>query len=83
MGVLEQVEENLVQRARIAAAAVHGRARELATRTLCWELPHHVPDAVAAALVDEYDIATFAIKGEDNDSYYSHIEAAVDRLAGW
>jgi adenosylhomocysteinase len=28
--------------------------------------------------VDEYDISVFAIKGEDNDTYYSHIEAAVD-----
>src|SRR6478735_1439914 len=31
-----------------------------------------------AALVDEFDIAVFAIKGEDNDTYYQHIEAAVD-----
>ena|SRR5690242_6028699 len=30
------------ERARIAAAAVAGRARELGTRVLCWELPHHV-----------------------------------------
>src|SRR4030095_5022425 len=29
-------------------------------------------------LVEEYGISTFAIKGEDNDSYYQHIEAAVD-----
>jgi leucyl aminopeptidase len=40
------------ERARVAAAAVHGRARELGTRRLCWELPHHVPDEVAAALVE-------------------------------
>jgi leucyl aminopeptidase len=40
------------ERARVAAAATHGRARELGTRTLCWELPHHVPDEVAAALVE-------------------------------
>ncbi len=40
------------ERARVAAAAVHGRARELGTRVLCWELPHHVPDDVAAALVE-------------------------------
>jgi leucyl aminopeptidase len=40
------------ERARVAAATVHGRARELGTRTLCWELPHHVPDDVAAALVE-------------------------------
>src|ERR671934_224512 len=32
----------------------------------------------AAALVEEFDISVFAIKGEDNDTYYSHIEAAVD-----
>jgi leucyl aminopeptidase len=40
------------ERARVAAATVHGRARELGTRALCWELPHHVPDEVAAALVE-------------------------------
>jgi leucyl aminopeptidase len=40
------------ERARVAAAVAHGRARELATRVLCWELPHHVDDAVAAALVE-------------------------------
>src|SRR4249919_1617936 len=40
--------------------------------------PLSTQDDVAAALVDAYDISTFAIKGEDNDTYYSHIEAAVD-----
>jgi leucyl aminopeptidase len=40
------------ERARVAAAVAHGRARELGTRVLCWELPHHVDDAVAAALVE-------------------------------
>jgi leucyl aminopeptidase len=40
------------ERARVAAAAAHGRARELGARVLCWELPHHVPDDVAAALVE-------------------------------
>jgi len=40
--------------------------------------PLSTQDDVAAALVDEYDISTFAIKGEDNDTYYQHIEAAVD-----
>jgi adenosylhomocysteinase len=33
---------------------------------------------VAAALVEEFDVSVFAIKGEDNDTYYQHIEAAVD-----
>src|SRR4051812_30571068 len=45
---------------------------------LCASNPLSTQDDVAAALVDEYDIACFAIKGEDNDTYYSHIEAAVD-----
>jgi leucyl aminopeptidase len=40
------------ERARVAAAVTHGRARELGARTLCWELPHHVPNEVAAALVE-------------------------------
>src|SRR5919205_3661915 len=45
---------------------------------LCASNPLSTQDDVAAALVDVYDIATFAIKGEDNDTYYAHIEAAVD-----
>jgi leucyl aminopeptidase len=40
------------ERARVAAATVLGRARELGTEVLCWELPHHVEEAHAAALVD-------------------------------
>jgi adenosylhomocysteinase len=45
---------------------------------LCASNPLSTQDDVAAALVDEYEIAVFAIKGEDNDTYYRHIEAAVD-----
>src|SRR5437870_3062766 len=45
---------------------------------LCASNPLSTQDDVAAALVENFDIATFAIKGEDNDTYYSHIEAAVD-----
>ena len=45
---------------------------------LCASNPLSTQDDVAAALVDEYDISCFAIKGEDNDTYYAHIEAAVD-----
>src|SRR5438128_5300002 len=40
--------------------------------------PLSTQDDVAAALVSEYDVSVFAIKGEDNDTYYAHIEAAVD-----
>jgi adenosylhomocysteinase len=45
---------------------------------LCASNPLSTQDDVAAALVDEFDIAVFAIKGEDSDTYYAHIEAAVD-----
>jgi adenosylhomocysteinase len=45
---------------------------------LCASNPLSTQDDVAAALVSEYDISAFAIKGEDNDTYYAHIEAAVD-----
>src|SRR4051794_3557195 len=40
------------ERARIAAAVALARAQELGTRRLCWELPHHVDDAVAGAFVE-------------------------------
>jgi adenosylhomocysteinase len=45
---------------------------------LCASNPLSTQDDVAAALVSEFDISVFAIKGEDNDTYYAHIEAAVD-----
>src|SRR5471030_2421209 len=45
---------------------------------LCASNPLSTQDDVAAALVHEFDISCFAIKGEDNETYYSHIEAAVD-----
>ena len=35
-------------------------------------------DDAAAALVSEYGISTFAIKGEDNDTYYKHINSVLD-----
>ena len=45
---------------------------------LCASNPLSTQDDVAAALVEEYGISVYAIRGEDNDTYYSHIEAAVD-----
>ncbi len=45
---------------------------------LCASNPLSTQDDVAAALVEEFDVSVFAIKGEDHDTYYSHIEAAVD-----
>src|SRR5918998_2354753 len=45
---------------------------------LCASNPLSTQDDVAAALVSEYGIPVFAIRGEDEDTYYSHITAAVD-----
>lgn len=45
---------------------------------LCASNPLSTQDDVAAALSKHYGIPTFAIKGEDNDTYYSHIEAALN-----
>ncbi len=45
---------------------------------LCASNPLSTQDDVAAALVAEYGISTFAIKGEDNDTYYRHIDAVLD-----
>ena len=40
--------------------------------------PLSTQDDVAAALVNIYEIPTYAIKGEDNVTYYKHISAALD-----
>src|SRR3989442_8076430 len=45
---------------------------------VCASNPLSTQDDVAAALVELYDISCFAIKGEDNDTDYSPIQAAVD-----
>src|SRR6201995_4743947 len=45
---------------------------------LCASNPLSTQDDVAASLVRDYNISTFAVKGEDNDSYYSHILSALD-----
>ncbi|MCC7103561.1 MAG: adenosylhomocysteinase [Chloroflexi bacterium] len=44
---------------------------------LCASNPLSTQDEVAAALAGEYGISTFAIKGEDEQTYYRHIEAAL------
>jgi adenosylhomocysteinase len=44
---------------------------------LCASNPLSTQDAVAAALTRTHGVRTFAVKGEDNDTYYSHIAAAL------
>ncbi|HWR16973.1 MAG TPA: adenosylhomocysteinase [Terriglobales bacterium] len=45
---------------------------------LCASNPLSTQDDVAACLVRDYNIPVFAIKGEDNETYYQHIMSALD-----
>ncbi len=45
---------------------------------LCASNPLSTQDDVAAALVGVYGVPTFAIKGEDNETYYRHIHQVLD-----
>jgi adenosylhomocysteinase len=45
---------------------------------LCASNPLSTQDDVAASLTHDYNIPTFAIKGEDKETYYSHILAALE-----
>ena len=61
-------DELTPERARIAAATVVGRAKELGTRRLCWELPHHAP---AAPFVEGTILAAYAFtefKSSEDDA---------------
>jgi leucyl aminopeptidase len=65
------------ERARLVAAAVHGRARELSAQTLCWEVPHHLDDAHVGALVEGTLLAAYRF-----DRYRNHPDddGAIQRL---
>src|SRR3989339_1323807 len=45
---------------------------------LCASNPLSTQDDVASSLVKDYGIPVFAIKGEDNKTYYKHISSALD-----
>ena len=49
-----------------------------ANTVLCASNPLSTQDDVAASLVKDYGIPVFAIKGEDNKTYYRHLNAALD-----
>src|SRR3954463_11940510 len=60
------------ERARVAAGTAIGRARELGARSLCWELPHHLSDAHAAAtgegsVMGAYEFTMFKSGGDEDD----------------
>lgn len=49
-----------------------------ADAVLCASNPLSTQDDVAASLVEDYGIPVYAIKGEDNETYYKHINAGLD-----
>jgi adenosylhomocysteinase len=49
-----------------------------ADAVLCASNPLSTQDDIAASLVSHFEIPVFAIKGEDNATYYKHIHAALD-----
>jgi adenosylhomocysteinase len=49
-----------------------------ADAVLCASNPLSTQDEVAASLVSHLEVPVFAIKGEDNQTYYRHIHAALD-----
>ncbi len=70
------------ERARISAAGVLARARELGARQLCWEFPHKLSDAHAAAFVDgtilgAYEFTAFKSEADDEDDGHGVDELIV------
>ncbi len=59
--------------ANLMRAMVAGGADVL----LCASNPLSTQDDIAAALVKHYGVSVHAIKGEDNDTYYKHINSAI------
>ena len=92
MPVLTQVKEKFaksqVLKGKKMSACLHvtaetaNLARALkaggAEIVLCASNPLSTQDDVAASLVEDYGISVYAIKGEDNDTYYKHLVAAIE-----
>jgi len=92
MPVLSQVKEKFsksqVLKGRKMSACLHVTAETAnlvralkaggADVVLCASNPLSTQDDVAASLVLDHGIPVFAIKGEDNDTYYRHLVAAIE-----
>jgi leucyl aminopeptidase len=61
----------------VAAAAVAGRVAELGTKVLCWEVPHHVGDAVVGGLVEGTVLASYAYTQYKSDGDDSAVESLI------
>ena len=92
MPVLAQVRERFEKEKPLAgkkmAACLHVTAETAnlirtlkaggADVVLCASNPLSTQDDVAASLVHDYDIPVFAINGEDHETYYKHLRAAIE-----
>jgi len=92
MPVLRKVKENFAKKKPLKgtklAACLHVTTETAnlmitlkaggANIVLCASNPLSTQDDVAASLVKDYGIPVFAIKGEDNKTYYKHLNAALD-----
>ncbi len=92
MPVLQQIRKQFIKAQPLAgvriAACLHVTTETAnlmvalrdggAQPVLCASNPLSTQDDVAAALVRDYNIPVFAIKGESNDTYYQHILAALE-----
>jgi hypothetical protein len=75
------------ERARVAAAVTFGRAQELGTRSLCWEVPHRVDDDVIAGLVEgtllaAYRFDAYKSGGGDEDGRLRAVEQECEEDEG-
>lgn len=92
MPVLQQIRERFdqekpLQGMRMSAclhitAETANLARALKTGgadvVLCASNPLSTQDDVAASLVKDYEIPVFAIKGEDRDTFFKHLNSAIE-----
>ena len=91
MPVLAQIRDRFAQTKPLAGVRI-GACLHVTTETanlmlalkaggaeisLCASNPLSTQDDVAAALAKHFEIPTFAIKGEDNTTYYRHIESVI------
>ena len=62
------------KRDRKSAIALKAEAQKL----FALQIRFSTQDEVAASLAKDYGISVFAVKGEDNDTYYRHINSVLD-----
>ena len=88
-GVRERFEKEKLLKGRVLAACLHVTAETAnlmrtlkaggADVALCASNPLSTQDDVAAALVHEYGIPVFAMKGEDRETFFKHLKAVIAR----